>query len=596
MQNKEIRIVKDIVEEKFLPFVRRPSRYIGGEVNEIVKDLSSVDITVGLCFPDIYEIAMSYTGLSVLYEVVNALDWAAAQRVFAPWTDAEEVMRANDVPLYSLESMAHAGDLDVLGFSMTNEMCFANVLNMLDLAGVPIHSDKRTEEHPIIIGGGQVSNSAEPMSKFIDMFILGEGEEALVSVLELLREFKQKEASREDFLVAAAKMFEFVYVPSLYEFEYDGERIKSFNAKRDDIPLTFKNAVVQYLDGAAVPMKPIIPFAEAVHERVSVEIMRGCPGRCRFCQASYCKRPMRFRSVDRIVEIAKQNYLATGFDTVSLLSLSTADYPELEELVVKLREYFDDKRVGVSLPSLRVKEQLALLPKLITSVRKGGLTIAVEAASEKLRRVINKNITNEDLFAAIEAAYVQGFQLVKLYFMVGFPGETEEDIKQIVDLACEIGKLRRNVDGKTANVNVAISWLVPKAHTPFAWLGQKDREYFENARRIIFNRKDELRAKFLKFKFHKIEQSLLESVMGRSDRRMCEVVETAWKKGARFDLWSEGFDYERWQQAFAEHGFDLEKAAQKSFDTDEILPWEHLGGADKKYLADHFNNAMKDAR
>ena len=325
LMQKEIRIVKDIVEEKFLPFVRRPSRYIGGEVNEIVKDLSSVDVTVGLCFPDIYEIAMSYTGLAVLYEVVNGLDWAAAQRDFAPWADAEKIMRDNDVPLYSLESMAAAGDLDVLGFSMTNEMCFANVLNMLDLAGVPISSADRTEEHPIVIGGGQVSNSAEPMSKFIDMFILGEGEEALVSVLELLRQFKQKGSCREDFLIEAARRFEFVYVPSLYEFEYAGQKIKSFNARHDDIPVTFKNAVVDDFDAATVPMKPIIPFAEAVHERVSVEIMRGCPGRCRFCQASYCRRPIRFRSVDRIVEIAKQNYLATGFDTVSLLSLSTAD-------------------------------------------------------------------------------------------------------------------------------------------------------------------------------------------------------------------------------------------------------------------------------
>ncbi len=595
MQQRQIRILKDMIAEKFLPFVRRPSRYIGGEVNQIVKELNGIDVTVGLCFPDIYEIAMSYTGLAVLYEVVNALDWAAAERVFAPWTDAEKVMRDNDVPLYSLESMAAAGDLDVLGFSMTNEMCFANVLNMLDLAGVPISSADRSEEHPIIIGGGQVSNSAEPMSKFIDMFILGEGEEAIVSVLELLREFKQKSASREDFLVEAAREFEFVYVPSLYEFEYDGQKIRSFNAKRDDIPVTFKNAVVDDLDTAAVPAKPIVPFAEAVHERVSVEIMRGCPGRCRFCQASYCRRPIRFRSVDRIVEIAKQNYLATGFDTVSLLSLSTGDYPNLEELVVKLKEYFDPKRVGVSLPSLRVKEQLALLPKLVTSVRKGGLTIAVEAASEKLRKVINKNITNEDLFAAIEAAYAQGFQLIKLYFMVGFPGETEDDIKEIANLAYEIAKLRNNVDGKTANVNVAISWLVPKSHTPLAWLGQKDRAYFENAKDIILDRKRELRARFLKFKFHQVERSILESVMGRADRRMCEVVETAWKNGARFDLWSEGFDYGIWQEAFAEHGLDAEAAAQRSFDTDEILPWEHLGGAGKKYLVDHFNTAMEEA-
>jgi radical SAM family uncharacterized protein len=589
---RQIRIVKELVEQKFLPFVRRPSRYIGGEVNQIKKDLNAVDVTVGLCFPDIYEIGMSYTGMAVLYEVVNRLDWAAAERVFAPWADAEQIMRDNAVPLYSLESMAAVADLDILGFSMTNEMCFTNVLNTLDLAGLPISSADRDQTCPLIIGGGQISNSAEPMSKFIDMFVLGEGEEALVKILELFRQFKQKGGTRKEFLIEAAKKFEFVYVSSLYEFEYDGEKIRSFKAKQDDFPTSFKNAIVEDLDTAAIPLSPIVPFAEAVHERVCIEIMRGCPGRCRFCQASFCRRPIRFRSVDKIIESAKEIYDATGFDTVSLLSLSTADYPDLEELVVRLKKYFDPKRVGLSLPSLRVKEQLELLPKLITSVRKGGLTIAVEAANEKLRKVINKPITNADLFAAVEAAYKEGYQLIKLYFMVGFPGESEDDIRGIVDLSYEIARLRRKIDNKTANVNVAVSWLVPKSHTPFGWLGQKDKNYFENAKSIILKQKRELKAKFLKFKFHNIETSILESCMGTADRRMCDVIETAWKNGAKFDLWTECFNYDIWKKAFAAHGLDPEVLAQRSYEADEILPWQHLGMPDKKSLVGHFKDAM----
>ena len=592
MRQKQIRILKELVEQKFLPFVRRPSRYIGGEVNQIKKDLHSVDVTVGLCFPDIYEIGMSYTGMAVLYEVVNRLDWAAAERVFVPWMDAEQIMRENNVPLYSLESMAAVADLDILGFSMTNEMCFTNVLNMIDLAGLAISAADRDETCPLIIGGGQISNSAEPMSKFIDMFVLGEGEEALVKILELFREFKQKGRARKEFLIEAAKKFEFVYVPSLYEFEYDGEKIRSFKAKQDGLPTSFKNAVVEDLDSAVIPPAPIVPFAEAVHERISIEIMRGCPGRCRFCQASFCRRPIRFRSVDKIVESAKEIYHATGFDTVSLLSLSTADYPDLEELVVRLKEYFEPKHVGLSLPSLRVKEQLGLLPKLVASVRKGGLTIAVEAASEKLRKVINKPITNADLFAAVEAAYTEGYQLIKLYFMVGFPGETEEDIKEIANLSYEIAKLRKKIDNKTANVNVAVSWLVPKSHTPFGWLGQKDKTYFENARSIILKQKRELNAKFLQFKFHHIETSILESCMGTADRRMCDVIETAWKNGAKFDLWTECFNYDIWKKAFAAHNLDPETLAQRSYDADEILPWQHLGMPDKKSLAGHFKEAM----
>ncbi len=596
MQPKQVRILKDKVQQKFLPFVRRPSRYIGGEINQIKKDLASCDIKVALCFPDIYEIGMSHTGFAIIYHVLNQLDYVACERVFAPWIDAEEIMRNEQIPLFTLESKAAVGDFDIVGFSLTNELCYTNMLNMLDLAGIPVRADVRTEGDPLIIVGGQASNCAEPIAEFVDMFILGEAEEAVVQLVELIRKQRNTGATKHEMLTEAAANFSFAYVPSLYSFEYDGQNIKSFKPDLPGLPDRFENAAISDFENAPVPDAPIVPFPQTVHERVTVEIMRGCPGRCRFCQATFCKRPIRYRSVDKIIEIAKENYHATGFDTVSLLSLSTADYPDLEELVLGLQEYFEPLHVGVSLPSLRVQAQLQLLPKLVTSVRKSGLTIAVEAANERLRRIINKPITDADLLAAIESAYEAGFQKVKLYFMVGLPGETDEDIEQIVDLSFEIARLRKNVDKKTAKVNITISWLVPKPHTPFQWLTQKDMAYFQDAKSLILQRKRELNARFLQFKFHNIERSILEAAMTRADRRMAEVIETAWRLGAKFDLWDECFDYDIWKKAFGEHNMDLEECAQRAFGPDEILPWDHLAGPTKDYLLKHFDEAMQSTK
>jgi len=595
MSSKKVQLLSRRLESEFLPCVRRPGRYIGGEVNQIKKDLSKCDVKVAICFPDVYEIAMSHTGLAIIYEVLNRIAGVAAERVFCPWIDAAQVLRDKNIPLFTLESMAAVGDFDIIAFSFNNELCYTNMLTMLDLAGLALRSSDRTEDDPLIIAGGQVSNSCEPIAQFVDMFVLGHGEEAAVKLVDLFRQQKNSSRSKKDFLLEAAKRFNFVYVPSLYTFEYEADRIAAFKAGQPDLPTRFENAVIDDMDSSAVPLKPIVPFVKAIHERISIEIMRGCPGRCRFCQAGFCRRPIRYRSVDRILEIAKANYFATGFDTVSLLSLSTADYPDLEELVVRLQEYFQPHHVGISLPSLKVKRQLQLLPKMVTSVRKSGLTIAVEAAGEKLRKVINKPISDADLFAGVRAAYEAGFQRLKLYFMVGFPGETEEDIAQIAELSYTLARLRKDVDGKVANINVAVSWLVPKPHTPFGWLGQKDRAYFENARDLILRQKRKLNARFLQFKFHNIENSILESAIARGDRRLADVIETAWRNGAKFDLWGESFDYNIWVEAFAEHGADADTAAQRSFAEDEILPWQHLGGPEKQYLLKHFTSAIEAA-
>jgi radical SAM family uncharacterized protein len=583
VNKKEVIILDEQVERQFLPFVRRPSRYIGGEINQIKKDLTKCRLTVALCFPDIYEIGMSHTGLAIIYDILNNLDGVAAERVFAPWLDAEKILRDKKIPLFSLESKASLASFDIVGFSLTNELCFTNVLNMLDLGGINIRSADRSENDPLVIAGGGMANCCEPMAEFIDLFVLGEGEEAVVELAEFIKSDKQAGASRKEILIKAAEKFEWAYVPALYTSS--GSWVTGHERR---------NAVVEDFENAPVPLKPVVPFAQAVHERVSVEIMRGCPGRCRFCQAGFCRRPVRCRSVEKITEIAKACYHATGFDTIGLLSLSTADYPDLEELIAKLNEYFQDKYVGLSVPSLRVDRQLKLLPELVTSVRKSGLTIAVEAAGEKLREIVNKPLKNEDLFAAAEAAYRAGWQRLKLYFIVGLPGETEEDIKNIVELSFQLAKLRKQIDGKTGQINVTISWLVPKPHTPFGWLAQKPKAYFEQAKQLILDEKRKLRAKMVQFKFHNIERSVLESAIGRGDRRLCNVIEQAWKNGAKFDLWDECFDPAIWQTAFEKFGLDLNELAARKFEQDEILPWEHLGGPDKKYLLGHLEKAMKE--
>ena len=596
VNKKQITMLAQRIEKEFLPFVRKPSRYIGGEINQIKKDLSKCDLTVALCFPDVYEVAMSYHGLAILYDIINKMQDVAAERVFAPWIDAEKVLCDKQIPLFSLESKTPLKDFDIVGFSLTNELCYTNVLNMLDLGGINIRANERDENDPLVIAGGAMANCCEPVADFIDLFVIGEAENTIVELIQLIKAQKKTGTTKKEILLSAAKKFDWLYVPALYKLDSITTTAKSPQPISPDLPTQFKNAVVEDFENAPVPLSPIVPFTQAVHERVSIEIMRGCPGRCRFCQASFCRRPVRYRSVEKITDIAKTCYHATGFDTVSLLSLSSADFPNLQELLCRLHEYFQDKYVGLSLPSLRVDQQLKLIPLLVAPVRKGGLTIAVEAAGEKLRQIINKPLKDPDLFAAVEAAYRAGWQKLKLYFMVGLPGETQDDIKQIAHLSSQLAQLRKKVDRKTAKINITISWFVPKPHTPFAWLGQKPKEYFEKAKRLILDEKRKLHAKSLQFKFHDMNRSVLESAIGRGDRRLCGVIEAAWRAGARFDLWDECFDYEIWKEAFAESDMDINAAAQMQLAEDDTLPWQHLGGPDKKSLLTHLNKAMAETK
>lgn len=576
MNNDQTKINRKRIERDFLPFVRKPARYIGGEINQVRKDPGGCGWTIALCFPDVYEVGMSNTGLSIIYHILNGREDIAAERVFSPDIDAETILREKQIPLFSLETKTPLKDFDAIGFSLSSELCYTNVLNILELSGLKLRAKDRNETDPLIIGGGSMANCCEPIADFFDFFVLGEAEAAISEIADFLKAQKAAGTPKSQILKQVSEKFEYCYVPTFYK----GER-------------EIKNAVTDDFENAAVPEKPIVPFVQAVHERVSIEIMRGCPGRCLFCQASFCRRPVRLRSPEKIFQLAKTAYEATGFDTISLLSLSSADYPKLEELTDSLKEYFEPRNVGISLPSLRVDKQLKLLPKLVTSVRKAGLTIAIETAPEHLRDIVNKPLKNEDLFSAVEAAYKSGWEKLKLYFMVGLPGETLDDVKEIVRLCFELAKLRKKNEGKTANINAAVSWFVPKPHTPLAWFPQKPQSYFEKAKELIIEEKRRLKAKFVNFKFHFIERSVLESAMGRGDKGFSFIIESAYRKGARFDLWNEHFEHEIWQQAFREHALDMQECAAKEFDTAEICPWEHLGGAKKEYLMKHYQTALE---
>jgi len=594
MNRRKVTIPADRIDREFLPYVRRPSRYIGGEINQVRKNLELCDLTVALCFPDIYEVAASYLGLAVIYEILNSMDGVAAERVFAPWIDAEQLLREKKIPLFSLESKASLDSFDVIAFSLTHELCLTNMLNMLDMGGLEVRTERRRPWDPLVIAGGALSNNCEPAAAFVDIFVLGEAEDAIVEFAGLLRRLKAAGAAKTAILTDVARAFEWAYVPSLYEYDRGAETGGPLRPKIADIRHRFENAVVDDFENAPAVTAPVVPFAEAVHERVTVEIMRGCPGRCRFCQATFCRRPVRFRSVEKIVETAKACYAKTGFDTVSLLSLSTAEYPELEGLLRQLDGYFGGRHVGLSLPSLRVERQLSLLPKMVSSVRKGGLTMAVEAADARLRTVINKPVRDEDLFAAAQAAYRCGWRRLKLYFMVGLPSETDEDVRNIAAVAFKLACLAQPFGGGPAQISVTVSWFVPKPHTPFAWLGQKPSDYLERAKGLILGEKRRLRARTVRFKFHDTGRSVLEAAMARGGRELCDIVENAWRAGGRFDAWDECFDYPLWRSVFNKAGRDIDADAQRTFDIDEGLPWEHLGGPKKQYLLDHLEEASRE--
>jgi len=562
----------NLVSERLLPAVTKPAQYVGLEANARRKDPRSAELSVAMAFPDAYAIGISHLGSQVLYALLNSLDGVACDRTYCPHPDAERVMRERGVPLFAWESRCAVRDFDVLGFSLAYELCATNVLTMLDLAGVPLHAADRGDGDPLVVGGDALADSPEPLADFLDAFLPGDGERTLPPFVELVRQMKRDGASREDVLLAAAKTLPHVYAPRFYE-PTGGDGLAVPRPARDDVPNVIDRAHIDTLSESPVLTAPLVPVAEGVHERVVIEIMRGCPNGCRFCQAGHTRLPVRMRSVEEIVAAAIAGVEATGFDEVSLLSLSSSDYPKLDELIERLSAELTPRRVSISLPSLRVGTQLKHLPKLTSEVRKGGLTIAPEAGSERLRRALRKNITEDDMFAGVRAAYEAGWRKVKLYFMAGLPGETNADIEAIADLCRRLSAAGKDIVGQPGAINASVSWFVPKPHTPMQWCAAAEPERLLEIRRRL---RDLSRRSAVNFRFHWVERSLLEAVIARGDRRIGEVIEAAWRAGARMDAWNEHFDYARWQAAFEQTGLDPESLSCRELPLDTPLPWSHI--------------------
>ncbi len=581
--------------ERILPRVERPVRYTGGELNSVVKDWDRAGARFLFAFPDVYEVGMSHLGLQILYTAVNSQQDLLMERTFAPWRDMEQEMRREGIPLYSLESFHPASEFDMMGFTLQYEMRDSNILNMLELGGIPLWQKDRGEEDPLVIGGGPCAFNPEPLADFFDLFLVGDGEEVLPRLLELLASHKSGGSwNRKEYLLEAASL-PGVYVPSFYDVEYDENgRIVRFDPVLAGVPETVGKALVKDLETAPFPEAPIVPFMDVVHDRIMLEVLRGCTHSCRFCQAGTVYRPVRERSGELLLKQAKALVASTGHEDISLTSLSTADHSQLESLVDSLMEEYRDRKISISLPSLRIDTYSVGLSEKISSVRKTGLTFAPEAGSQRMRDVINKGVTEEDLIRTVEDAFRAGWHRVKLYFMIGLPFEEYEDLDGIVRLANIVLKRGKEIARETGSrqtiqVTVSASSFVPKPFTPFQWGGQDPLEVLKEKQQYIRSR---IRSGNLKFQYHNAETSHMEAVFARGDRRLGKVLHTAFSLGARFDGWDEFFDFGLWQRALETHGLTSVQYAQKEFDLEERLPWDHLDpGVRKSYLADELKAA-----
>ena len=562
--------------EQLLLTVQKPGRYTGGEMNSVIKDKNKVDVRFAFCFPDTYEIGMSHLGMKILYSLFNSREDIWCERVFAPFTDFEKVMRENGIPLFALESRDSIKDFDFIGFTLQYELSYSNVLNMLSLAGVPIKASERKSLSPLVVAGGPCVCNAEPLADIVDLFFLGDGETVDLEVIDLYKEYKKKNASKEEFLKAAAQI-EGVYVPSLYEVSYNADGTVCAVTPKSGASKTVRKRVEKHLDDCFYPESFVLPYLEIVHDRAVQEIFRGCIRGCRFCQAGYIYRPVREKSVETVNRQAKALIKSTGYDEMSLSSLSTSDYTNLEPLLNELLCWTDREGVSISLPSLRIDNFSEELLSKVQSVRKSGLTFAPEAGTQRLRDVINKNITEQEILNTCITAFKGGHTSVKLYFMMGLPTETDEDIKGIADLAQKIVdeyyNLPKRPRGKSVNVTVSVSNFVPKPFTPFEFHPQITREEMIRKQQYL---KECIHSKKITFNYHENRTSFLEGVFARGDRRLGEVLIKAQQKGCCFDGWDECFKFEKWLEAFDECGIDPAFYANRERSYSEVMPWDHL--------------------
>ena len=570
--------------ERILPRVQKPARYVGGEYNQVVKDKAQVDVRFAFCFPDTYEIGMSNLGMRILYGVMNNIDGVWCERVFAPWPDMEEELRRAQIPLYALESGDAVREFDILGFSLGYEMAFSNVLNVLDLAGIPLHASERTALTPLIMAGGTACFNAEPLAEFIDLFSLGEGEDVTVEIIELYRRAKREGWDKPRFLRAAARI-EGVYVPSLYDVSYHADGTVAAIEARDGAPQVVTKRIVQDMDKAYFPAKTIVPSTEVINDRVTLELFRGCIRGCRFCQAGYVYRPVRNRSKDLLLQYGVEALKDSGYQEMTLSSLSTSDYKPLNDLCDGLMEYCEANKAHLSLPSLRADNFSVELQQRLSRGRKAGLTFAPEAGSQRLRDVINKNLTEEDLLHSCRIAFEGGWSSVKLYFMLGLPTETDEDIVEIARIADHVVHTwRESAPDKRRGVSVTVStsWFVPKPHTAFQWEAQITKEEYERRVQLL---RDNIKAKAVSYKWHDSDTSFLEAVLSRGDRRIGRVLEAAWRRGAKMDAWQDYYNLDLWMAAFEDCGLEPAFYANRVRPGDEILPWSMISsGVSQKFL------------